>query len=142
VGQTMIISKLIEGEYPDHTQIIPKSFSTVAEVDKNDLMQATRAASLFARSGIYDISLKFGEKKGVVEVGTSNVQVGEQEARLDADISGSPLTVVFNYKYLLDGLQSFVGGIIVFKMDSSTTPVVMGSDKDKGYLYMIMPIKQ
>lgn len=141
-GSIILVSRLIEGNFPNYQQIIPNNFSTKAIVKSDELIQATRAASLFARSGINDVHLSFNASKGVVNIKTTNAQLGEQETSLEGVIKGDTLSITFNYKYLLDGLQALASDDVVLELSSQTTPAVLRSEGDVSFLYLIMPIKQ
>ena len=138
-GTTTIISRLIEGDFPNYEQIIPSAFSTSAHVNREELIQAIRTASLFTRTGVNDVSLTFKVDSNEVEVNTTNSQVGEHQAILVGDVLGAEMNIVFNYKYLLD--ESITDESVTIELSSSTTPAVLYSKKDEGYLYLIMPIK-
>lgn len=140
IGPTVIVSRIIEGNFPDYHQIIPTGHSTQSQIDTSQLIQATRAAALFARTGINDIHLRFMKNK--VEVKTTNSQLGEQQTVVESVINGKEVNVTFNYKYLLDGLQASQGNTITLEIYSTTSPVVMRDNTDKDFLYLIMPIKQ
>lgn len=140
MGLTVIVSRIIEGNFPNYQQIIPTGHSMQSQLTTSEMIQATRAAALFARTGINDINLQF--KKNSVQVKTTNAQLGEQQTKLDAVTNGKDVNITFNYKYLLDGLQSVDGNTITLEVDSASSPVIMRDDSDKNFLYLIMPIKQ
>lgn len=141
-GATRVISRLIEGNFPNYEQIIPNAFSTSAHLNREELIQAIRTASLFTRSGVNDVVLSFKSDNNEIEITTTNSQIGEHQAVLAGEVLGNDLKVVFNYKYLLDGLQSVTDESVTIELSSSTTPAVLYSKKDAGYTYLIMPIKQ
>ena len=142
IDVTTVVSRLVEGNFPDYKQIIPSDFKTQVKINKEDLIQATRAAALFTRTGVNDINLKFMPETGQIEIKTANSQVGEQQTVLDCKITGEEVTVTFNYKYLLDGLQTVQSDNIFLEINSSNSPVILKDEKDKDFLYLIMPIKQ
>ncbi len=142
VGSTTVVSKLINGEYPDYKQIIPVDFVSVASVSRADLIQATRASSLFARSGVNDVTVEFVPGKDKIRVSTANTQVGEQEVGIFGDVSGESVSVTLNYKYMLDGLQALSGDVVDVSVSGSSFPVVITSKKDPEHLYLVMPIKK
>lgn len=142
INSTTVVSRLIEGNFPDYKQIIPSDYKTQVKINKEDLIQATRAAALFTRTGVNDINLKFLSKTGKIEIKTTNSQVGEQQSVLDSKISGDEVKVTFNYKYLLDGLQTVQSDNIILEINSSNSPVILKDEKDEDFLYLIMPIKQ
>lgn len=140
--ETIIISRLIEGNYPDYKEIIPSSFKTKVKIDKNDFIKVVKTASLFSKTGINDILLEFNQKGKKATVSAVNAQLGENKSELEIEIEGESNSVVFNYKYLLDGLQNMSGKKIIMEMTGSDTPVLLKPENIKGYLYLIMPIRK
>ena len=138
-----LVSRLVEGQYPDYQQIIPQTFNTTAVLNVTELVNATKATSLFARSGIYDVSLEFfADKKGIT-VSSTNGQLGENTSQLAGEVSGENNNIVVNYRYLLDGLQNIeTDEVVINIIDSSSPCLIKPSQKKPDYLYIIMPIKQ
>ncbi|MBI4142432.1 DNA polymerase III subunit beta [Candidatus Uhrbacteria bacterium] len=146
VGGLDIVSRLIDGTYPDYTQILPRTWTTRALVSRTELATAARAASLFARTGVNDVHLRFlpNEKQCIVR--SENAQLGEHQAILDAEVSGDGITTILNARYLLDGLAAIPGDRIAIEATGPVAPVVLKPETDAaegaGYVYVIMPIKQ
>ena len=138
-----LVSRLIDGQYPDYQQIIPQRSNTQATLDVSDFVKAAKTTSLFARSGIYDVSVEFLPKQKEVVISSTNTQLGESIARLGGEMSGDDGKMVLNYRYLLDGLQnSNADQVEVDLVDASNPCVIKPVGKDANYLYIIMPIKQ
>jgi DNA polymerase-3 subunit beta len=134
-----IISKLIEGDYPDYTQIIPKDYITKSIVFKKEFLQQIRAASLFV-TRINDIELKLKNEK--IEVYSQNPDVGEFNSSVEAVTTGEEQEVKFNHQYLLDGLNNIEGDEVILKISRTDGPAVLESTKNKDMLYILMPIKK
>jgi DNA polymerase-3 subunit beta len=141
-----LISRLVEGQYPDYTSIIPGNFHTQVIIAVSDLVKAVKSSSLFVKAGINDISLEFKPESEII-VSSLNAQVGENVSHLEANITGDDNSVVLSY--FLDGLQALDSSEVVMDIIDNNTPVVLkpvlpaaaeGIDRD--YLYLIMPIKQ
>jgi len=140
-SDTRVISRLVEGNYPDYQQIIPDGHKTKAELDKNELLKLVKTASLFTKIGINDVLLEFN-KSGEIQVSANNAQLGENKSNMVAEIKGENNKIVFNYKYLLDGLNSMPTKKVTLEVTSPDTPAVMRPVGEDGYLYLIMPIRQ
>ena len=140
--ETVVMSRLIEGNYPDYKEIIPRSYKTKVLIDKNDFIKIIKTASLFSKTGVNDVLLEFSKKDNGIVVSSTNVQLGENRAVLQVEIEGENNSVVFNYKYLLDGLQNIPEKKIVLEVVSSDTPVVLRPQQSMDYLYLIMPIRK
>lgn len=137
-----LISRLIEGQYPDYSQIIPKEFKTNALIGISDLSNAVKSASLFARSGIYDVTFKFQPEVKQVEVSSINNQLGENKTVIISNITGNENNIVLNYRYLLDGLSNLGSEEAKISLIDSESPCLISPTNDDSYLYIIMPIKQ
>jgi len=142
VGSTELVSRLIEGQYPDYKQIIPTASKTRVIINKNELIRAVKMASLFSRSGINSVNLDFPKNKNKAVVSSELGQTGENVAELDAEVSGEDNGVVVNHRYLLDGLNNIEGENVKIEIIDSNTPCLLKEEKDADYLYVIMPIKQ
>ncbi|MFC1598418.1 DNA polymerase III subunit beta [Patescibacteria group bacterium] len=145
-----LVSRIIEGQYPNYKQIIPEDYKTKALVNITELIKATKTAALFSRTGIYDINIEM-QKEGVV-VSSTNNQLGENKSKVESQVNGDENKIVINYRYLLDGLQNIDTSQIILEMTDGANPCVIkpaeslpeGEDPiaSKEYLYIIMPIKQ
>jgi DNA polymerase-3 subunit beta len=151
-GATELVSRLIEGQYPDYKQIIPAQSKTKATINKQELTRAVKASALFSKTGINDINLDFPQGKNSAVVSSASGQAGESVIELDAEATGEDNGVVVNFRYLLDGLNNIQSENVKIEIIDSNTPCVLKpsssaealADKEKGddYLYIIMPIKQ
>lgn len=137
-----IISRLIEGQYPDYKQIIPTNTKTTIIINKNELMRAVKASALFSKIGINDVSLDFPEGKNQTVITSESGQTGESVVNINSLVTGGDNGVVVNYRYLLDGLNSFEGENIKIEVIDNNTPCILKSEKNGDDIYIIMPIKQ
>jgi DNA polymerase-3 subunit beta len=138
--ETTIISRVIDGRFPDFEQIIPQTHETTATVSKSECIEMIKAASLFCQPGVNDVTLHFDTEKKSVECVTENAITGAYRSSLSASISGPALTIVFNYRYLLDGLQSLHGDEVVFDCGDTQAAVLLHGTGQG--LYLLMPIRQ
>ncbi len=141
-GSTEVVSRLIEGQYPDYRQIIPGQAKTKAVIEQQQIMRAVKASSLFAKTGINDINLDFPKNKGGLVVSSASGQTGENIVEVPGKIEGEDNFVVVNYRYLLDGLNTIGGDEVVFEVVDGNTPCLLRPADSSDYLYIVMPIKQ
>jgi len=141
-GETEIISRLVEGQYPDYQQIIPTNQKTKALVKTSEFTRIVKAASLFCKPGINDIKLTFVSAQGELIVSSINNAIGENLAKIEAKINGEDNEAVFNYRYLLDGLNNIGADEISLELVSESAPGILKKAGDDSYLYIIMPIRQ
>ncbi|MCX6784955.1 MAG: DNA polymerase III subunit beta [Candidatus Komeilibacteria bacterium] len=141
-NETKLISRLIEGNYPDYTQIIPKDFITTAKIQNNELNKIIKSASLFCKPGINDVKLTLVASAGEVVVMATNNGVGESLIKIKAEITGTDNEAVFNYRYLLDGLNAINDQEVLLQVISAAQPAVLKPKNSQSYLYIVMPIRQ
>jgi len=141
-GEAELVSRLIEGQYPDYQQIIPTESKSQAKIKVDELIRVIKSVSLFCKPGINDVKFSFiaGEKELVVSAANSGV--GENTVTLPIEITGKDNEVVFNYRYFLDGLNNLGAGEVVLEMINESTPGVLKPDGKSDYLYIVMPIRQ
>jgi len=135
-----LISRLINGHYPDYKQIIPEKTETEVFVDRVELVRAVKAAALFSKTGINDITLNFINNK--VMVSSFSGQSGESQVEIEAEIKGPDNEMTVNFRYLLDGLNNIESDRVNLGVINNNTPCLMRPEKENGYLYIVMPIKQ
>lgn len=141
-GSTELVSRLIEGQYPDYQQIIPAGSKTKIFIDRQELIRAVKMASLFSKTGVNDINLDFPAGQNQVVVSSVSGQTGENITKLTAKVSGDDNSIVVNYRYLLEGLSNLEKEIIKLEIVDGNTPCLIRPEQAEDYLYIIMPIKQ
>lgn len=142
IGNTELVSRLIEGFYPDYGQIIPQKNETTIIINRAELIRAIKAASIFSKSGSNDINLDFPLGKNQAIISSTSSQSGDNMTELDATVNGVDNGIVVNYRYLLDGVNAIDSENIRIEITNSNTPCVIRGEDDKDYLYIVMPIKQ
>jgi len=139
-----IVTALVQGTFPDYDKLIPTSYGTKATVDLASMVQATRAASIFARdgSGIIRVVVSPGESEGTgaVKVISRAEEVGSNENELDAKVEGEETKVAFNSKFLMDVLNVLNGDDVDLETTTPSSPGVFRSEKHEGYTHVVMPM--
>ncbi len=136
-----LISRLIEGQYPDYEQIVPSEFKTEIVAETKELIQLVKSASLFCRAGINDVHFTVKADKSELEIKAANSQLGENKGAIQAQVSGEENEIVFNYRYVLDGLQNISAKQVRLQLIDRHNPGKFLPEGEKGYTYIIMPIK-
>jgi DNA polymerase-3 subunit beta len=142
IGNTEIVSRIIEGQYPDYKQIIPTKSETIAMINRAELMRAVKAGSIFSKTGINDINIDLPMGKNKIIISSASSQSGENITELDAVVNGKDNAIVINHRYLLDGINNINSENIKLEITNGNTPCVLKPEDSKDYLYIIMPIKQ
>jgi DNA polymerase-3 subunit beta len=144
-GTATLISRMIEGVYPDYRQIIPSQTKTQIMIEKKGLVNALKAASLFARSGLFDVYLKVDPTTGSVAFSGSDSSRGKNEVTVDAAILGEANTITLNYRFVIDGVNALDTDLVRIELIDAMNPCIIlpGTDDiDRSYRYVVMPIRQ
>lgn len=138
--KVQLISRLIEGSYPNYEEIIPKDYLTKVIFEKEEFVRQIKIASLFANR-TNEIKLKINPSDKNIEFFSSNPDAGENRSEMQAQIEGDKAEVTFNCKYLMDGLSNFYEDQISFELNGDDRAGVLKPVKKKDYLYIVMPIR-
>lgn len=141
-GGVTLVTRCVEGKYPDYTQIIPTQFMTRATLPYAEIAQNTKAASLFATSGMNAVTLEANPETKELNISSANTQVGEYKAAVEGAVEGDSNTIVLNHRYLLDGLGALETEEVFLGLVNNSAPCVLRGVGEDNYTYIIMPIKQ
>lgn len=139
-GDVELVTRLIEGKYPDYRKLIPKEFSLEAIIKRSDLASIAKVSSLFARESAGSITLTLDEKTQELSINSIASQLGENTSSANAKITGSG-SITLNSRYLLDVLNVITGEDTTLSFNGKLEPVIIRDPKTKDYLHVIMPLK-
>lgn len=141
-----IMSQLIQGTFPNYSQLIPQSYGTRAIVELEDFLRATRTASIFARdgSGIVRIQLTGGDNgTGRLLISSRAEELGDNQGEINASIEGDDAKIAFNAKYLAEVLDVLGKGQVALETTSPSSPGVLKPvtiAPDTDYVHVVMPM--
>ncbi|MSR73673.1 MAG: DNA polymerase III subunit beta [Candidatus Pacebacteria bacterium] len=136
-----IMSRLIDGNYPDYEQIIPKDAETEIILDRAHLINAVKLVSNFSGK-TNDVRISTDADGKTVTVHSVNQFLGENKYLIPARVTGVQVTdIPFNWRYLLDGLKSISEESVVLKLNGSNRPALMRPTGDSSFVYIVMPIR-
>jgi DNA polymerase-3 subunit beta len=147
VDNVRIVSRLINGKYPEYRQIIPQQFTTKVFLEKDAALRAVKIAGIFTNSKSGEVKFVIDAKSSEVTVESRAEEVGENKTVLQAEIEGPGQEAVFNPRYMVDGLQAIGSPQFVLLMNSGASAAVLrmvqGEKKEEvsTYTYVVMPIK-
>lgn len=142
-----LVSRLIDGKYPQYEYIMPENYKTRIVGEKKILQNALRTASLFSSGASHEITLKIEEETGKVFIRSSSAETGENSTELKFDVIGPSREVIFNVKYLLDGINVITTNQVALLFNSESTPAGIREINEKtgevldDFIYIAMPIK-
>ena len=140
VNDTYLVTRLIDGQYPEYSQIIPTEKGTVITLQHKDLLSALKTSGIFSK-GVGSINLNFDVEKQILQTKSSSQGVGESIIDIPCTITGISGSVIMNYRYILDLLLNTESEQINMHVIDDTNPVVFRPEDNKNYLYLIMPIR-
>ncbi len=135
-----MISRLIEGNFPDYKTIIPKSFQTEAVMNRDEMLGAVDRVSLISRANEYNI-IRLVFSQGQLHIFSNNPEVGDAEEIIQAKVDGPDVNIAFNAQYISDVLKNIYGEECKFAMNDSLKAVAVHDGEDAAFLYMVTPVR-
>jgi DNA polymerase-3 subunit beta len=141
----LVVSRLIEGQFPDYQRIIPQSYQTRVVLPVADFLQATKTAAVFSRDNSNIVRLAVapsGEElaPGRVDVLASSAEMGDNAGQLDGSVEGEETQIAFNVRYLRDALEAVSSGEVALEITGPTSPGLLKPVAGAGHLHVIMPM--
>lgn len=136
-----LTSRIVDGIFPDYKQIIPKQPNTNVVVLKQDLLASLKISNLFADK-FNQINFNIKPKQKTFEINSKNVDIGENNTKIESAITGEEVSLSFNYKYILDCFQSISEDSLSLEFSGSNKPMVVKPIGDNSFLYLIMPMNR
>lgn len=147
IDNVRIVSRLINGKYPSYKQIMPQQFATTVVLEKEDVLRAVKIAGIFTNNKSGEVRFSINPVIGEVVVRSKAEEVGENQAKLNAEVSGPEQELVLNPRYMADGLQAISTPKLALLMNNGSSPVVLRmiegkkNEQSMAYTHVIMPIK-
>jgi DNA polymerase-3 subunit beta len=137
-----LVSRLIEGQFPNYEPVIPSSHTSRAVVDRESFLAGARRASIFARDSANIVKIELGGDAGDgVAITAHAADVGDNADTLEAAVEGQPTTIAFNARYLIDVLANLGADEAALELSGPLAPgVIRGIGKDD-YVHVIMPVR-
>lgn len=135
-----LFMRLIDGDFPDYTKVIPRGNPNIARLEHEELLQALRRVSILSSERYRGIKMDFIEDK--VSISANNPDLGEAVEEVEAQYRGKPLSIGFNARYLIDVLDVLGGdGEVEIELKDELSPSVIRKNSVEGYLYVLMPMR-
>ena len=139
IGQTIISSRLIEGQFPSWEKIVPTTFINKTTVERTEFIKAVKLASVFARNEANVVKIETQEKQ--LKLTSEAKQLGAQESEVEAEIEGDPVMIAFNSRYLLDALSACSSKQVTIEFSGNLSPALIKPIDNKDLEYVVMPIR-
>jgi DNA polymerase III subunit beta len=139
--QIQLVSRLIDGSYPNYEDIIPEKTSTQVKIPKAEFLNMIKPASLFAGK-TNEISFRIDPKKETIAVSSQNQDLGEYQSSAGAKIKGKEIDISFNCRFLIDGLLKIKSPEVLFELTDGDGKAILKPTGEENFLYIAMPIKK
>lgn len=139
-GGVRVISRLIDGNFPEYSAIIPVQYEITSFLNRSELKNAVRASSIFS-SKLSEVNLTFQDK--ILQVSSANPEVGEYKTSIPIKNTAfkKPTAINFNHRYLMDGINSLTEEEIFFGCNSESSPSLLRNRDGDSFSYVVMPIR-
>ncbi len=139
LGDSKVVSRLLEGEFLKYEQVFSPDYETKILVDRKNFLMSIERAALISREGKKNpIRVEIEKDKMII---TSNAELGTAREELEVILEGKEITIAFNPKYLIDALKAIEDDNVCIHFISSLTPCIIQPEEGEHYKYLILPIR-
>lgn len=139
MGHIRLISRLIEGQFPNYKQVIPQGCKSKIKLKTKDLLEAVERASLLARDGSNVIKILV--QADTLVINSNSPEIGTIHEELPIFLEGDETQIAFNSKYLIDVLKVADAEEIIVELTGSLSPGIIKPVEGDNYLYLILPVR-
>jgi DNA polymerase III subunit beta len=134
-----LVSKVVDGKFPDFNRVIPSGHSKLIELDRQELLAALQRAAILSNEKFRGVRVVLGS--GQLKIICTNSEQEEAEEELEIAYSGDPLDIGFNITYLLDALQNLTVARVCFAFGDANSSVLVTMPERDDYKYVVMPMR-
>ena len=135
-----VVSRLIEGQFPDYNRVIPREFKTVVTINKNEFQSALDRVSLISRAGDLNI-IHFEFTDNIVRISSDNPNIGKAEETINVAIEGPGINISFNAKYIIDVLKAIDSEEFIFSFNQPLTTASIKEPGNDNFVYVVTPVR-
>lgn len=139
LGNTIVSSRLIEGQFPAWTKIIPQTIIARALVEKEEFLRAIKLAAIFARNEANIVVLT--TKKNILKLESHTKELGSQENEIEGEVDGEELQIAFNTKFILDAVANAPSTQIMIEFSGPLSAALIKPIGVEGLEYIVMPVR-
>ena len=138
-GRATLVTRLIEGQFPDYEGVVPKTFSRRAVVDHERFLRALRRVSLLSNEKTKPVKVEF--ESDSLTLRSNTPEMGEATEQIPAEYEGEAMVMGFNARYMLEALTVMTDEQVVLELNDPLSPGVIRPLQDDQYFYVIMPMR-
>jgi DNA polymerase-3 subunit beta len=136
-----LVSRLIDGQFPNYQQVVPTSHTTRAVLDREELLRAVRPAALIAHESANIVKLQVSADGEPGITVSANAEVGDHVGQVEAAVDGDGTTIAFNARYLADVLTNVAADQFGLELNGPLSPGVFKPVGDERYVHVVMPVR-
>lgn len=138
-----LVSRIIEGQFPNYKQVIPGASQTQVVVQRDELLKATRLASYFARDAANIVRFQIDPSSDApLVISATAAEIGDNTGRIEASVQGQPATIAFNSRFVQDALTSLSAPEVKLELGGPLAPgVIRVVGDEEAYLHVVMPLR-
>ena len=136
-----LVSRLIDGQFPNYQQVVPQSHTTRAVLDREELLRAVRPAALIAHESANIVKLQIGADGEPGITVSASAEVGDHVGQVEATVEGDGTTIAFNARYLADVLTNVAAEQFALELNGPLSPGVFKPLGDDRYIHVVMPVR-
>ena len=136
-----VVSRLIDGQFPNYQQVLPATHATRVELDRDDLLKAVKLAALIASSSANIIKLQVAPEGAPQVLVAAAAEVGDHRGFVDAAIEGDGTTIAFNARYLIDVLNNVAADRFALELNGPLSPGLLRPADGRDYTHVVMPVR-
>lgn len=141
VGDVDLVSRLIDGEFPEYKQIIPTGYKTKCEMEREDFLNSLKVVNIIARSVLGNkMILDIDPKGNKISLSATQADLGKNESNFDCKVEGDELKIAFSSKLLTDILNHVDSQDIIFECSEAVRPGVFKIKGDDNFIHLVMPM--
>jgi len=136
-----LVSRLIDGQFPNYQQVVPASHATRVILDREELLRAVRPAALIAHESANIVKLQISSDGEPGITVSANAEVGDHVGQVEASVEGDGTTIAFNARYLADVLTNVTADQFALELNGPLSPGVFKPIGDDRYIHVVMPVR-
>jgi len=137
--KTILIMRLVDGEFPDYKRVIPEKCETTSIINKEEFFHALKRISILSSEKTKGIKISFEKNRAILT--SSNPDLGDAREEIDINYSGPDISIGFNSRYIIDILQAIEENFIEFHLKDNLSPGMIEPEKNKKFISVIMPMR-
>jgi len=136
-----LVSRLIDGQFPNYQSVLPKTHTTRAILDREELLRAVRPAALIAHESANIVKLQIASNGESGITVSANAEIGDHVGQVEASVEGDGTSIAFNAKYLADVLERVTADQFALELQGPLAPGVFKPIGDDHYVHVVMPVR-